>query len=154
MCTRRRRLRRRRKNQPPFGARVHRAREGGLNSALLLRCLRCLRARAFCPVLLPFCARRLDWMLFYPKEKGIWMRARARSLKGKSARNKTTTTTRRERERQSARNIIDPPKRNDGRDGSAKVSANVDMSKSPPRQGFGFCDDAFFVGREKEGIVY
>ena len=22
---------------------------------------------AFCPVLLPFCARRLDWMLFYPK---------------------------------------------------------------------------------------
>ena len=51
------------------------------------------------------------------------------------------------------RNIIDPPKRNDGRDGSAKVSANVDMSKS--RQGFGFCDDdAFFVGREKEGIVY
>lgn len=154
MCTRRRRLRRRRKNQPPFGARVQRAREGGLNTALLLRCLRCLRARAFCPVLLPFCARRLDWMLFYPKEKGIWMRARARSLKGKSARNKTTTTTRRERERQSARNIIDPPKRNDGRDGSAKVSANVDMSKSPPRQGFGFCDDAFFVGREKEGIVY
>ena len=80
------------------------------------------------------------------------MRARARSLKGKSARNRTTTTTRgeRERERQSARNIIDPPKRNDGRDGSAKVSANVDMSKSPPRQGFGFCDDdAFFVGEKK-----
>ena len=102
---------------------------------------------AFCPVL---CAP-IGLDAFLSKRKGD-LDARARSLKGKSARNRTTTTTRgeRERERQSARNIIDPPKRNDGRDGSAKVSANVDMSKSPPRQGFGFCDDdAFFVGEKK-----
>ena len=46
----------------------------------------------------PFCARRLDWMLFYPKGD---LDARARSLKGKRARNRTTTTTtRRERERE------------------------------------------------------
>ena len=57
--------------------------------------------RFFCPVLLPFCARRLDWMLFYPKGD---LDARARSLKGKSARNRTTTTTtRRERERERER---------------------------------------------------
>ena len=97
MCTRRRRLRRRRKNQPPFGARVHRAREGGLNTALLLRCLRCLRARAFCPVL---CAPiGLDAFL---SKRGFGC-ARA-LLKGKRARNRTTTTTtRRERERERER---------------------------------------------------
>lgn len=76
------------------------------------------------------------------------MRARALLKRKKRTQQDDDDDAERERERQSARNIIDPPKRNDGRDGSAKVSANVDMSKS--RQGFGFCDDdAFFVGEKK-----
>ena len=65
-------------------------------------CVVCARA-SFAPFCSRFVRAAIGLDAFLSK-RGFGC-ARARSLKGKSARNKTTTTTRRERERDKAREI-------------------------------------------------